>query len=209
MTQGRYNFFTYIHKGVRHELGDLLSVAGATDFGDRAAAEAYVARLRTSLRLMNEHAVHEDEHAAPLLERFAPALARRVAATHHVLEAQEQAVLALAERAPGQPDVGHELYLALTRYAATQYGHMAEEESDVIRAFWDNLSDEAILSIEHAIVANIAPEDNAIYLAWMIPGMNPREREVFIGAMRQGAPPEAVAYAEGLARDAQRERLAA
>lgn len=208
MTTSRYNFYTIIHKGIRHELGELLRLGAGTDFAGPEAA-AYVARLRASIRLMNEHALHEDHHVEPLLERFAPPLARRVAATHRVLEAHEHEVLRLCEAALGSPADGHALYLALTRYAATQYGHMAEEESDVIEALWERMSDDQIMGVEHAIVSGIAPEDNATYMAWMIHGISDPEREAFIGAMRQGAPAEVVAYAEALASSARQTRLAA
>lgn len=208
MTTGRYNFYTIIHKGIRHELGELLRLGAGTDFSGPDAA-AYVARLRASLRLMNEHALHEDHHVEPLLEKISPALARRVAATHRVLEAHEHDVLALCEPALGSPAEGYALYLALTRYAATQYGHMAEEETDVMEGLWERMSDDQLMGLEHAIVSGIAPEDNAVYMAWMIHGISDPEREAFIGAMRQGAPAEVVAYAESLATSARQTRLAA
>lgn len=208
MTTGRYNFYTIIHKGIRHELGELLRLGAGTDFSGPDAA-AYVARLRASLRLMNEHALHEDHHVEPLLEKISPALARRVAATHRVLEAHEHDVLALCEPALGSPAEGYALYLALTRYAATQYGHMAEEETDVMEGLWERMSDDQLMGLEHAIVSGIAPEDNAVYMAWMIHGISDPEREAFIGAMRQGAPAEVVAYAESLATSARHTRLAA
>ena len=75
MTTSRYNFYTIIHKGIRHELGELLRLGAGTDFAGPEAA-AYVARLRASIHLMNEHALHEDHHVEPLLERFAPPLVR-------------------------------------------------------------------------------------------------------------------------------------
>lgn len=208
MTTGRYNFYTIIHKGIRHELGELLRLGAGTDFSGPDPA-AYVARLRASLRLMNEHALHEDHHVEPLLEKISPALARRVAATHRVLEAHEHDVLALCEPALGSPAEGYALYLALTRYAATQYGHMAEEETDVMEGLWERMSDDQLMGLEHAIVSGIAPEDNAVYMAWMIHGISDPEREAFIGAMRQGAPAEVVAYAESLATSARHTRLAA
>jgi len=208
MTTGRYSFYTIIHKGIRHELGELLRLGAGTDFTSPAAAP-YVTRLRASIRLMNEHALHEDQHVEPLLDELAPPLARRVAATHRVLEAHEHEVLNLCEPALGSAKAGYELYLALTRYAAVQYGHMAEEESDVIEALWERMSDDQLMGVEHAIVSGIAPEDNATYMAWMIHGISDPEREAFIGAMRQGAPAEVVAYAESLAASARETRLAA
>ncbi len=209
MTTERYNLYTYIHKGIRFELAHLLRDAGNLDFADREAATRLVQRLRASLQLMNEHALHEDEFVEPLLQTISPQLARRVAATHHVLATQEHEVLELCNTAPGNRDAGYKLYLALTRYAATQFGHMAEEETEIIEALWQGYTDDEIIRAENALVASIEPPKAATYFTWMVPGMNEPEREVFLGAMRRGAPPEAVAFVEELARTAREARLVA
>ncbi|MBK9975712.1 MAG: hemerythrin domain-containing protein [Planctomycetes bacterium] len=209
MTNDRYNLYTYIHKGIRFELADLMRTAGNLDFADREAASALVARLRQSLHLMNEHALHEDQFVEPLLQACAPQLARRVAATHQVLESQEEEVLHLCDLAPGNSAAGYKLYLALTRYAATQFGHMAEEEAEIIAALWQRYSDDEIIRAENALVASIEPPKAATYFTWMVPGMNETEREVFLNALRKGAPVEAVAFVEELARAAREAQLAA
>ncbi len=209
MTNDRYNLYTYIHKGIRFELADLMRTAGNLDFADREAASALVARLRQSLHLMNEHALHEDQFVEPLLQACAPHLARRVAATHQVLESQEEEVLHLCDLAPGNSAAGYKLYLALTRYAATQFGHMAEEEAEIIAALWQRYSDDEIIRAENALVASIEPPKAATYFTWMVPGMNETEREVFLNALRKGAPAEAVAFVEELARAAREAQLAA
>lgn len=209
MTNDRYNLYTYIHKGIRFELADLMRTAGNLDFADREAASALVARLRQSLHLMNEHALHEDQFVEPLLQACAPQLARRVAATHQVLESQEEEVLHLCDLAPGNSAAGYKLYLALTRYAATQFGHMAEEEAEIIAALWQRYSDDEIIRAENALVASIEPPKAATYFTWMVPGMNETEREVFLNALRKGAPAEAVAFVEELARAAREAQLAA
>ena len=202
MQNNRYNPYTYIHKGIRRELAHLLRTAGNLDFSDEPEARAFIAGLRNSLRLMNKHAHHEDLNVDPVLTGFAPKLARRITATHKVLEEQEREVLSLCENAPGDPAVGYSLYLALSRYAATQFGHMAEEETDVVQELWLNMTDEEIIKVESAIVSSIEPQDLGVFLTWMIHGINRHERDVFIEGMRQGAPPEAVAFAEEQARAA-------
>lgn len=209
MTNDRYNLYTYIHKGIRFELSDLLRTAGNLDFSDRESAQSLVKRLRFSLQLMNEHAEHEDQFVEPLLQACAPHLARRVAATHKVLESQEEELLQLCDIAPGNAAAGYKLYLALSRYAATQFGHMAEEETEIIAALWKDYTDDEIVRAENALVASIEPPKAATYFTWMVPGMNEPEREVFLGALRKGAPAEAVAFVEELARAAREAQLAA
>lgn len=209
MQTDRYNFYTYIHKGIRYELAYLLRAAGSLDFADRDAAESLVARLRQSLQLMHGHAAHEDVFYEPLLKSAAPNLARRVAATHQVLDSQEEEILRLCETAPGNRATGYALYLALSRYAATQFGHMAEEETEIITALWRAYSDEQLIQAENALVSSINPAKVAVYTSWMVPGMNEPERETFLAALRKGAPAEAVAMVEELTRAAREAQLAA
>ena len=209
MTAHRYNFYKIIHKGIRRELGELLRLAAELDVDDRDATNPYLARLHASLALMGAHAHHEDAHIEPLVERFAPALARRIFATHRVLDQQEHELLRRAEVMRERADAGHAYYLALTRYVATQLGHMAEEETEVMELLWEHVSDEDLLAVEGAIVASCAPEENAVYMEWMMHGVSEPERVAFLAAMRQAAPPEAVAHAELLAQAARESRAAA
>ncbi|MCA8915370.1 MAG: hemerythrin domain-containing protein [Planctomycetes bacterium] len=209
MQTNRYNPYTYIHKGIRRELTELLRIAANLDFADVETAEAFVRRLRLSVRLMHQHAEHEDEVVDPRLQEFAPKLARRVLATHKVLETHESEVLGLTASAVGNPAVGYTLYLALSRYTATQFAHMSEEETDVAQELWLNMSDEEIIATEHSIVSHIPPQDMPVYLTWMIHGVNEAERTTFINTLKKGAPPEAVAFAEEQARAAREAQLAA
>ena len=66
----------------------------------------------------------------------------------------------------------------------------------------EELLKQEIIKVEGAIVSSIEPQDLGVFLTWMIHGINRRERDVFIEAMRQGAPAEAVAFAEEQARAA-------
>ncbi|MBX3459104.1 MAG: hemerythrin domain-containing protein [Planctomycetes bacterium] len=209
MQPTRYNLYTFIHKGIRRELSELLAAGGTLDFVDLPAAEAYIKRLRESLRLMNKHAHHEDLVIDPWMRGFAPHLSRRVLATHNVLEKHEAEVLTLAHTAAGNPTDGYRLYLALSRYAATQFAHMSEEETEIIAELWKHMTDEQLIAVNESIVAGIAPPDVAAYLTWMVPAVNEPERELFLDSLRKGAPPQAVAFAEELARGAREAQLAA
>lgn len=209
MQNDRYNLYLYIHKGIRRELSDLLRIAGSLDFTDREAARNFTQRLRLSLRLMHEHAEHEDRVVDPLLQQFAPKLARRVLSTHKVLDEHEREILSLCDAAISEPAAGYRLYLALSRYAATQYAHMSDEETEVIGQMWLNMSDEEIIAAENSIVKGVQPQDVGVYFTWMLHGINEPERVAFIEALRKGAPPEAVAFAEEQARAAREAQLTA
>lgn len=205
----RYNPYTFIHKGIRFELAELLRTVGNFDFRDAQGGHGVARRLRESVRLMNEHARHEDAQIDPLLLAKAPHLSRRVHSAHGLLETHEAEVLRLCDAAPGNPVDGYRLYLALSRYASAQFTHMAEEETEIVAGLWRHFSDAEIIAAENAIIAGLTPQDAGEYFSWMIPGMNDVERETLLAAMRQGAPAEAVAFVEELVRAAHEAQLAA
>jgi len=209
MQNDRYSPYTYIHKGIRFELAELLRTVGNFDFQDAQGGHAIVRRLRESIRLMNDHARHEDAEIDPLLLARAPQLSRRVAAAHSLLETLEAEVLNLCDGAPGNPAKAYRLYLALSRYASAQFTHMAEEETEIVTGLWQHFTDAEIIAAENAIIASLKPQDAAVYFTWMIPGMNEPERQTFLQAMKQGAPAPAVAFVEELIRASNEAQLAA
>ena len=136
MQNNRYNPYTYIHKGIRRELAHLLRTAGNLDFSDEPEARAFIAGLRNSLRLMNKHAHHEDLNVDPVLTGFAPKLARRITATHKVLEEQEREVLSLCENAPGEEYGEKRFRASVRRAAALDAGEMRDAIVSDANAFF-------------------------------------------------------------------------
>lgn len=210
MSDQRQNFYTAVHKGIRRQLSQMLTLAGAVDFADPRQRQLYCDRFDQLARMLESHAHHEDRHISPLIEQAAPELARRIHATHHVLEdtlEEMMGFLALMLKEPERARVlGYNFYLALARYVATQFDHMHEEESSVMGALWNAFDDATLDGCHKAILADIAPAEMGVWLSWMIPCLTPFEQQGMLDEMRLGAPPQVVAFVEQLAVQSQGER---
>ncbi|UJR85738.1 hemerythrin domain-containing protein [Sandaracinus amylolyticus] len=190
----RPSFYREVHKGIRMMLGALVERAGRTDFAEAAS----VARLRNEtveiFALLEAHAHHEDEHVGPLLRTHAPATAADLGAAH--VEHHERmrlmiSTLVAAERGGARAaDLGHELVVALSRFAGELAIHMADEEEIAMPALWNALSDPELEAVHHALVRSIPPETAFAFYRWMLPAMSMPERTRMLTAMRTGAPPQ-------------------
>lgn len=204
MSAERQNHYTAVHKGIRRQLSELLTLAGTLDFEDARQRQAFSNRFDHMAHMLEAHARHEDKHMGPLIEQAAPELNRRIAATHHVLEEtldEMQGMLALIHREPGKARVlGYNLYLSLARYVATQLDHMHEEECSVMAALWAAFDDATLDAMHKALLADIPPQEMGVWLSWMVPSLASFEQQGMIAGMKNEAPPEVIAFVEALAK---------
>lgn len=206
VAETRYNIYTIIHKGLRAFMSDTLLKTGRMDVNDDAERAQTVEQVRALLAMSASHLRHEDEFLHSALERARPGSAARTAEEHHGHEAAIAALeveLARLEAASLQRrDVlARQLYLHLSAFVAENFEHMIVEERDNHAMLIEAYSDEEVLSIEHAIVASLSPEESFAGLRWMIPFINSDERAFLLGGMKRNAPPEAFQAVLGLARD--------
>lgn len=210
MSDQRQNFYTIVHKGIRRQLSEVLTLAGTIDFEDARQRQLFSDRFDALAGMLEAHAHHEDKHIGPFIERAAAELNRRIVATHRVLEdtmEEMQGILALIHREPHRVRVlGYNLYLAFARYAATQFDHMHEEESAVMGALWSAFDDATLEAIHQAVLADIPPQEMSVWLSWMVPSMTPPEQQGMIADMKKGAPPQVLSFVEQLAVKGQGER---
>lgn len=210
MSAERQNHYTAVHKGIRRQLAELLTLAGTLDFEDTRQRQAFSDRFDHVAQMLEAHARHEDKHMGPLIETAAPELNRRIAATHHVLEdalEELQGTLALMHREPGRARaLGYNLYLSLARYVATQFDHMHEEESSVMAALWAAFDDATLDAMHKALLADISPQEMGVWLSWMVPNLNPVEQQGMIAAMDKAAPPNVLAFVKDLAAQGENDR---
>jgi hypothetical protein len=191
----RHDLYGPIHKGLRFALGALLADLGSTDFTERAEAIAICARLRVQMVLSASHLAHEEAHVHAALEARAPGSTGRLEAAHRHHDATFEEIATLlkaaecavdAERAP----IGRALYLRFSQFVAEDFAHMAEEEQITLPLLHSLFSDEELVGIEAAIVADIPPEKMMMYLRLMLPALSRPERAGFLAFMRPSAPPE-------------------
>ncbi|MDB5450724.1 MAG: hypothetical protein JWQ52_1852, partial [Phenylobacterium sp.] len=76
-------------------------------------------------------------------------------------------------------------------FVAEDFAHMAEEEQLFLPVLLCLFSDEELASIEDHILSDLTPDELIIFGRLMIPAATPRDRVVFLGAIRANAPAEA------------------
>lgn len=187
-----------IHKGIRSELFAVTERAGNLDPADAEGRAALAAHLHGLARLLVEHAEHEDAHVQPALEAHLPALAEKIAADHHAIDARIVTLEELADAAAGRVEL-HRLYLEVASFAGAYLEHQDVEERVVMPALEAAIGVEATGAIHGAIVGSIPPDEMARSLAVMLPAMNVDDRAELLGGMQANAPAEVFAGVWSLA----------
>lgn len=189
---GRYDIYGNIHKGLRRTQSLLLARLGANDFGDAVTTEKLLADLRRLLAMAAAHVKHEDTeiHAALNGRGIATDLIDEQHEDHHAAFRILEDRIAAVEAASDRTEAGRALYLAFAAYIADDFAHMHEEETVTAPLLWQHFTDEELLAIEMRIVSSLPPEENMAFTRMMLPAMNPAQRAMLVGGMRQGLPPE-------------------
>ncbi len=204
-TEGRYDLYGPIHKGLRRAHGLMLTRLGAADFCDQRNAEALLADLRTHLMLAEVHLVDEERHMHAALDARAPGAPDRLEEQHAGHRASfmmlEEAIRAV-ESATGPAatvTAGRNLYLAFSRFVAEDLEHMAEEECETWPLLCSLFTDAELHGIEMAIVGSLDPAVNMAFLRHIVPAANHGERAGMLTGMKAAMP--AAVYA-GVVADA-------
>jgi hypothetical protein len=193
-----------VHKGIRSELFAVTLDAGRVDPHDDEAVGAVAGRWGSLVKLLVEHARHEEDFVQPVVEQFAPLYAAEILESHARLEGQMAQLELLADRA-GEACAAqrrlftHRLYLGLASFTAAYLEHQEFEEFEVMVMLSQHVSAEDLRAIDDAIVASIPPEMMAQSLPIMVASMNIEDQSELFGAARMSAPPEVFAGMMGLA----------
>jgi hypothetical protein len=193
-----------VHKGIRRELFAVTVEAGRVDPHDDEAVGAVAVRWGSLVRLLVEHARHEEDFVQPVIEQFAPLYAAEILESHARLEAQMAELELLADRA-GEACAAqrrlftHRVYLGLASFTAAYLQHQEFEEFEVMVMLSQHVSAEDLRTLDDAIVASIPPEMMAQSLSIMAPAMNIEDQSELFGAVQASAPPEVFAGIMGLA----------
>jgi hypothetical protein len=205
-TEITHDLYKDIHKALRAELFGLTVAAGSTDPSDDATRHGLAERVAGAVRLLVDHAEHEDEHVQGSIERVLPRLAHRIADDHVALDARMLELGSLANAAADARSGEtarrrlHVVYLELASFTSAYLAHQDIEERVVMPALCQAMPVNDLLAIHHAIVSSIPPAAMADGLALMLPAMNVEDRVELLGGMQQGAPPEVFAGVVGLAQ---------
>jgi len=186
----RYDIYAFIHKGLRAFMAHTLVRVGRLDANDPDEVAEVGTEVQALLDICRSHLEHENDFVHAAMQARAPGSCARIADEHeHHLEAIAELQWLLGG-APGNPEGTRALYRGLAAFVAENFEHMQREETEHNAVLWVHYSDAEILGIEHRLVASLAPEEAQLSMRWMLPHMNPAERAVMLGGMRQGAPAE-------------------
>lgn len=196
-TQGRYDLYGPIHKGMRRAHGIMLARLGAADYADGVGD--LLADLRAHLALAEIHLMDEETFIHEALRVRAPAGPDRLEeqhADHRASFAMIEVAIRAVEGAPSAAEAiasGRQLYLSFSRFVAEDLEHMAEEECETWPLLCSLFTDAELQQLEMAIVGNLDPATNLAFLRQVIPATNHDERAAMLGGMKAGMPPEAYA----------------
>lgn len=190
----RHDLYAPIHKALRLLQARTLTLVGVTDFTDDAATARTLGVVRELLHTAARHLEHEEAVIHPLLAARAPDAVILLEAQHGEHRAVFAEFYHLAGRVAGavaldRPRQGRELYLALAKFMAADFLHMAHEEQAVMPLLQSLFTDEELIAMEGEIVAWIPPNELAVLLQAMLEALSRPERAHLMGGVRAGAPP--------------------
>lgn len=191
----RMDIYAPIHKGLRLEMGRLLTRMGQTDANDEAETAQLIADVRAFLSIGAVHLRDEEAVIHPALEAKAPDSTRIVGGEHEdhrkdFVELDALVGVVEKERGEARSDALHRLYLRFSRFVADDLEHLHHEETIILPLLHANFSDDELRGMERDIVALVPPAELITVLRYMIPAMNPAERLGFITDLKSGAPAE-------------------
>jgi hypothetical protein len=205
---GRADVFTSVHKGLRKALFELAALAGAADAGSADELGALAGKAREAFHFLEHHALNEDRFLVPMMDGKAMPQGARLRADHGVLEEGLAGLKVRADELARSPAVLHGFYLALNRFISDYLRHLHEEETEVMPALHEALTDEELAGFSRQSVAATAPRDQVMMLSHMFPAMNPPELKAFFDGVRTGAPAHVIAHLEGIAERVLGEKVA-
>jgi hypothetical protein len=190
-----FDSYRDIHKGIRAELFALTTSAGKADPSDREARTDLARHVNSVVELLVAHAHHEDAAVGPVLERFLPDLAERIASDHVALDRRIAAIDDMANTAidaavEARRFALHRVYLELSAFVSSYLAHIDLEERYVGPALEKAVGVDGVLGIHASIIASLTPQETAKTLPLMFTGMNVDDQTEMLGGMQANAPAE-------------------
>ncbi len=192
----RYNFYRNIHKAIRLGHCRLLAALGSNDFTKAEPTAKLLAELRAFLMLGKGHLEGENREIHAALEQRMPGASAHAAEGHEEHEhafAELEALMQAVESAPanGKESAGRALYYRYALFAAHDFEHMHEEETELLCALQDAFTEDELHAIEGRIVSAIPAPKMAAAMSLMVPALNHGERVELLSTLRTAMPQQA------------------
>lgn len=192
----RYNFYRNIHKAIRLGHCRLLAALGSNDFTRDEPTAKLLGELRNFLMLGKGHLEGENREIHAALEQRMPGASSHAAEGHedHEKAFEElEALMRAVETAPRleKEKAGRALYYRYALFAAHDFEHMNEEETELLCALQDAFTEEELHAIEGRIVQAIPAPKMAAAMSLMVPALNHGERVELLAKLRTAMPQQA------------------
>lgn len=193
----RFDLYALIHKALRNYMGAVLVQLGRLDPTDELETRRCGTALLGLVDWLEGHLAIEERfvHTA-LAERRPTVLVEQLRRDHDEHQRSfallrsdaESLVSTLAEPLDARRTRARHLYLALSRFVAENYLHMAVEETEMNALLWQTFSDEELLGIYQAILASEGRNDLELAVTWLLPAIAPDERVKVVAGARAAMP---------------------
>ncbi len=185
----RTDFYTMVHKGLRKRLFEAVVLAGTTDHADSDQRARLALTVRDVVRVLREHAEHEETFLHPIIASVLPEVAGSLRLEHEEhhreLDEVERAFeVAAAEKTAA---VGHRAYRALARFTARFLAHIEEEEAGQPR-LWETADEGRLAAGMIAFQRSRTLEQTVAGWAMMFPAMNAAEHAGMLRTLKGRAP---------------------
>lgn len=190
----RQDIFSFIHKGLRSMIYDQGKKLMQTDFADQDAVWKELNNLEHSLNLLEDHGKHEERHVFPAIKEQASDMVDDFTGQHRNIDRRISAVQNSLSRIKGIKNVeeriqeGEKLNRIYNDLAAYYLEHMNREETEMLPATWQFLSDEEIGNLRSNIQKEVTPERLAEQLTWSIGATNNTELIGLLKGLKATAP---------------------
>lgn len=190
MTAPRVNIYGFPHKGLKNGLSQLWLEAGKADVSNEESVERLKALSEQLTLLLELHQQAEDEFVLPALEARAPGTTSHNAAEHDrlhqiVIDIQKQTQ---ALNSGDAMAAVNQLFTTIGQFISDYIRHMDEEEQDMNQVIWEHFTDEEILGWQGQIMGKLTPDQKMMWFRFIVPALNPMERQIMLGGVRQNVP---------------------
>ncbi|MEN9323386.1 MAG: hypothetical protein RL699_1166 [Bacteroidota bacterium] len=181
------------HKGLRNALGQLVLLAGKTDFSNKAAVQKLQALGTEVVHLLKDHTATENQFIlAPLAQKNADFTAAYLV-EHTIIDRQEQELADRLQRFDGSQsnDMGHEFYLDLCDFQSSYLKHIDEEDRLVEAEMQKHFTDEELIGHQIEIMQVMPFDTLLLWFKYIVPARRDAENAQVLTAFKQNAPAEA------------------
>ena len=156
--------------------------------------EEVIERINEVVRLFEKHALSEDTHVFPAVEKYDPAIADAFEQEHvkdHLLGKLLTDSIARCQLAPvitEKVEVAKEVQANFIKFMVFNLEHMAKEEDVLNKILWRYYTDPELMAITRQIINEVPADYLGQYNKWMMRGLNNGEIAKWLKGAERNAP---------------------